>query len=172
MNNTQQQPQGLYDIYDLLFTPFWRTTPFLVTVACITGLCLSYGAWRYWKKMRSRPRTPWEEAQMRLDELRAKVTTTDANILYASITDTLKKYLERRYSYQLLEKTEEEIVVFLSTSAMPDQIKNAAQEIFSRAVAYKFGNAQESVGQMVVDVQNAKRIILQTMPQEAKGAEH
>ncbi len=164
-----QHPQGLYDIYDLFFVPFWRTKLFLLAVALIFFAITVWGAWVYWRKRKSRILTPWEEALSQLNHLQAKIVDTDPKDFYSTITDTLKKYLERRYNFILREKTDEEVVAYLSSSSLPEPIQEAVQEIFRRAVAYKFAQAQESVEQMSIDVQKAQKIIQQTIPQETKG---
>lgn len=164
-----QNTQGLYDIYDVSYTPLWRTTPFYVAVALLAVGLLVLTLWIYLKKRRARAITPWAEASSQLELLMKKGGTDNARFFYVTMTAILKNYLERRYDFKLREKTDEEVVIFLEHSSLEDLVRDPLQKIFTRAVACKFGKLHESVEQMVLDAQVAHDIIKRTVPHNKNG---
>jgi hypothetical protein len=162
---TQNQPaQGLYDIYDITYVPFWQTKTFLIILAVLIFGLLIAGAWWLRKRRKKRSATSWERALAYLDLLVPDEHNTHS--FYEQLTTIIKQYLENRYTFSLIEKTDEEMVDCLDDLDIPESLRPQLKEFFARVVAYKFGKAATSTQQMMADAHMISTVIQQTIPQE------
>lgn len=164
----QNQVQGLYDIYDLIYTPWWQRTSFKVALAlvCLSAVIILV-AWYIAHKKR-RELSPWEKAIAALQALELGGAKQRGRAVYASLTGILKNYLEQRYQVSLADKTDEEMVRFLAESSLPTEIREKAQALFAQAVTRKFGTEEVGGERMVQDIQQARVVVEQTKPDEKK----
>ena len=91
---------GLYGMYAVWHSPFWRTTSFYAFVALCGAVLVGVLGWYAYKKwfMRVQVRTLWEQALFSLTELDTSSldTVEQRSQLYANIISILKRYLEQR----------------------------------------------------------------------------
>jgi hypothetical protein len=159
-----QQPQELYDIYSLIYVPFWYTRNFRIFFVAVVFALIAVALWFLWRRRKVSVVTPWDEALGRLSQL--EPNHENANLFYEELTYSIKNYLERRYHHVLSSKTDEEVslIELASSSTMQPEV----QKLFKRAVNYKFGKLKTTVEQMIEDKERAVRFIQETVPQETR----
>jgi hypothetical protein len=159
-----QQPQELYDIYDLIYVPFWQTQNFRILLLLLAFTLIAGAIWWLWRNKKVRVVPPWEEALERLNKL--EPYHENANLFYEQLTYSVKRYLERRYHHTLSSKTDEEVSLIELASSSTTQPE--IQKLFKRAVNYKFGKLKTTVEQMIEDKERAIRFVQETVPQETR----
>lgn len=59
---------------------------------------------------------------------------------YVLLTDALKKFMMNKYHYSIMDKTDDEIVLLLTSCDMPTDLRHYIQNIFAQASTYKFSH--------------------------------
>ncbi len=139
----------LHDIYGFSYTPFWHETWFVVTVAVLGLAVLALVIWlvRWWlerRRLRRPPLTSWEEAFRALERLTQNPPTTkeECKAFYFALSDIVKAYLGRRFTWQLSEKTDEELLVFLRAQHLDPALCTLVEQVTSGAMHIKFADAE------------------------------
>ncbi len=163
---------GLYDNYGVWHVPFWQTASFLfwVKIAIITlivsivVLCVLL----YMRYRKNRLRTPWEMALKGVEQLKSEhmVYAEKGKEFYLAISSILKNYLSERFGYDLLGKTDKEIIVFLEDHFSEKQIVAEIKELLSGSVIIKFANAQAAQERIDKDYNRIISIIQLTIPEK------
>jgi hypothetical protein len=168
--NTKIGPDDIYEIYEYYFQPFWQSTWFkIVASVCILllllGLILFILVWR-----RKRKQTPWESAldeisKLSVDKCQSK---DDFKKFYFSLTWIIKKYLHKRFGWAILDKTDDELIIFLQNKGFDVILQDSLKTMFRGAVWIKFANEGVLKTQAESDLLVAKVMIEKTRPVDQK----
>lgn len=164
---------GLYENYGLWHTPFWQTDTFhlavkvvvvLVVLLIVTLLVRKYLAYRKRKKL-----PLWEQAIVDIRQLKKddKISAEYGKEFYSVVSALLKKYFHDRFGYDLLGKTDAEMVEYLEKKQQLDQqVVEDVRALLQGGVAIKFANAQAVQAQIEHDYVRAIGIIQRTVPEK------
>jgi hypothetical protein len=163
---------GLYENYGLWHVPFWQTQKFqlmleisglIVTLIVIVILIKKYLAYRARKKLSS-----WDQALLDLRILKRdnKVSVEHGKEFYLAVSALLKKYLHERFGYDVLGKTDAEVVHYLQEHHVDTSLIEEINLLLQGGVIIKFANAQAAQGQIEHDYVRAVAIIQRTIPEK------
>lgn len=163
---------GLYENYGLWHVPLWQTKSFKITVAALgfVVMCLiilflirRYLLYRKKKKLLS-----WEQALFDLNqlELNQQVSLDHGKEFYAALSEIVKKYLFARYNYDVLGKTDSELISYLEKNHDGNDLQKEIKDLFQGSGIVKFANAKAVQEQIDRDCQSAIAIIKKTIPQK------
>lgn len=160
------------DLYGCIETPSWASQHFYVlvvfgTLAFLALVLLLYRAYTRYCEAR---KPCWVVA---LKKIRALSTgsgplLSDGKCFYAGLTDVLKWYCYRRFGWQLLGKTEGEIVGFLKQSDVDVAFLDQLEKCMLISVQVKFARVLVSVEQAEIDRQAVISFIEQSIPVRAQ----
>jgi hypothetical protein len=77
------------------------------------GLALAvaaYGAWRWYRHVRTAPRLPYEIALDRLEKVRALMTVETAREFSIEVSEIVRSYIEARFQVRAAHQTTEEFL--------------------------------------------------------------
>ena len=163
---------GLYENYGLWHVPFWQTQKFktvgqiclfLLVLCVVVVLIKRYLAYRARKKL-----PLWDQALLELTQLKKehKVDVAHGKEFYAIVSAVLKKYFHDRFEYDIVGKTDEEVVDYLKNHHKDEAILEEIKAILQGGVIIKFANAQAAQGQIEHDYLRAVAIIQRTIPEK------
>lgn len=169
MHNTiQPLEQQLYDIYGMIYVPWWRTAWFYWlcgALVCITIATIVYGLLRIYRARFYR-RTPSDSALRALDALEKKhMHAEQSRLFYYTLTDLLKVYLQERYGYRLSNKTDEECIAYFATTDFPHELQELVAMLLRAGTMSKFADAQATMSEMRTHADQARYLIKQTIAQ-------
>jgi hypothetical protein len=132
------------------------------------GIALaSYFAWRYWRKLRTRPKTqeliipPHVRARRKLEQALALIY--EPRPFCISVSDTLRAYLEEAFSLHAPERTTEEFLDELQSSALLSfSQKQLLGDFLMRCDLVKFARDEPAVEQLKELHDSALRLIDET----------
>lgn len=160
-----------YDIYDYIYVPFWKTKTFIVIVAFATaviGLITAYFIINYIKKKNAQKKvlTSWEWALQELEGLEPQSYESKEEFkqFYFAITNIIKHYLKKRFSFDLFEKTDEELIKSLKSKKFDMNIVAQLDEVLKGSLLIKFANAQALREQTQKDLDTVIDIVKNTIP--------
>ena len=165
---------GLYGNYGMWHVPFWQTKTFCIVVkvtACFIALVIVIVLYRAYKNYQKRKKVPaWTVALQELHQLKKdhKTTAEQGEQFYVAISLLLKKYLHARFGYDVLGKTDDEVVVCLEQHQCDPKVTEKVRKILQGGVIIKFANAKAVQEQISDDYALAIAIIKQTTPKEKK----
>ncbi len=165
----------LYPNYGLWHQPFWQTTWFFYTMVGVAALLIlgfvSYLVVLY-KKKRSK-KQPWEIALIRLKELQHLLANSSDERLskefYLRMTIIIKNYLYMRYSFDVESKTDEELIRFLETTTLDQDIVKELRVICEEGSQAKFAPISVMHPILMRDLNCCMVIIKKTIPQNPQG---
>lgn len=163
---------GLYENYGLWHVPFWQTREFKIGVYVFLGLlvlCIialivkKYCAYRRRKKL-----SVWDQALAELAQLKKdhKIDILHGKEFYTTTCAILKKYLHDRFGYDVMGKTDDEVIEYLRSHHQDDQMLEDIKSILQGGVIIKFANAQAGQEQIEGDYSRAVAIIRRTIPEK------
>src|SRR6266545_2746957 len=140
-------------------------------LGCLLGAlavaAVSCFAWRYWRKHRARPQAleaivpPHERARRKLQE--ALKLIYDPRPFCIAVSDTLRAYLEEAFSLRAPERTTEEFLDELQSSALLSfSQKQLLGDFLMRCDLVKFARAEPAVDQLKELHASALRLIDET----------
>jgi len=140
-------------------------------LGCVLGALgvalASYLAWRYWRKHRARRQSaavivpPHERARRRLRE--ALKLIYDSGPFCVAVSDTLRSYLEEAFSLRAPERTTEEFLDELQTSALLSlSQKQSLADFLVRCDLVKFARDEPTVEQLQALHESALRLVDET----------
>jgi len=146
--------------------------PLIIAGIVIAVLVLSYLAYRYIGKLRrmravAKPLPPpWAEAIAALEGIPMEdwLARGFFKRYYYAISETLKRYLERRFAFSAAEQTTTEIVTNLKKLKIPQH--QEFNEFFTRADVVKYAKYIPPDDEIRVAVQIAKDLVMKTKPEE------
>jgi hypothetical protein len=169
--------EDMQDINDIKkAVEFPNFMPLIIAGVLIAGSILGYVVYRYIRKWRSmrvlpRPRPPaWAEAIAALESIPVEEWLLKGLFkrYYYSISETLKRYLERRFEFSAAEQTTTEIVANLKVLRIPQ--REEFSQFFTRADLVKYAKHIPSHDEMKTAVQVAKDLVMMTRLEETNEA--
>src|SRR5438552_13719053 len=132
------------------------------------GIALaSYVAWRYWQKHRTKPKTeeliipPHVRARRKLEQALALIY--EPRPFCISVSDTLRAYLEEAFSLRAPERTTEEFLDELQSSALLSfSQKQLLGDFLMRCDLVKFAREEPAVDQLKELRESALRLVDET----------
>ena len=132
------------------------------------GIALaSYVAWRYWQKHRTKPKTqeliipPHVRARRKLEQALALIY--EPRPFCISVSDTLRAYLEEAFSLRAPERTTEEFLDELQSSALLSfSQKQLLGDFLMRCDLVKFAREEPAVDQLKELHASALRLVDET----------
>jgi len=159
---------GLYPIYGTWHEPFWQTSDFLWMLVGLGILISMFFVWFFYKKyfLKPKKKKSWEEALLEFEKLKkliqeAKVGPKD---FYLSVSFILKMYFFRRYSFDVLGKTDEELILFLEKNQFNKDLLTNIKQIFQDGQEVKFANVCTLVTYLNRDLNLCISLIAETIP--------
>ncbi len=153
------------EIYDYYTQPFWQTTWFYVSIVIVTALLIGLGVYLFMRS-RTKPLTPWEWA---LRELRATTPLRcnhkeDFKKFYFRLTDITKIYLYRRYAWDVDDRTDQELVLFLEEQAFDRDTIDMLKKVAEGALWVKYANMDVLKSQAEADWKSIIAMVEHTTP--------
>lgn len=163
---------GLYENYGLWHVPFWQTREFRMAIYLCLGLLvvciLIVGIIKY-RAYRKRKKLPlWDQALLELAQLKKdhKIDILHGKEFYTTICAVLKKYFHGRFGYEVIGKTDDEVIEYLKNHYQDERMFEDIKSIFQGGVIIKFANAQAAQEQIEGDYSRAVAIIRRTIPEK------
>lgn len=158
----------VFELYDVWYKPFWKQTWFAILMLCCAVICVLVIAWCIYyliKRRLHKKQAYWQKAIQSIEELspREFLYATRTDLFYVQITHVLKSYLERRYNIPLIDKTDQELIRYISASdfMLQDELADL-DTIISGAVCIKFAHQQSALEKMQQDKDMALSFIKKT----------
>jgi hypothetical protein len=153
------------EIYDYYTRPFWQTTWFYVLLAVLVLVLITTGIYLMMRH-KKKPLTAWEWA---LGELKATtpahcIHKEDFKKFYFRLTDITKTYLYRRYKWQIHDKTDTEVILFLEQQAFDRNTIEMLKKVAEGALWVKFANMDVLKSQAEADWKSIVAMIERTTP--------
>lgn len=166
-----QAPIETFDVYEYVYKPFWQSTSFKVTAGIFLFIFLtlfSYLIYRYIQHRRGirRRLDPWEWAFEEIDRLNPAAARgkDDFKRIYFDLTRVLKLYVGMRYGWQVADKTDQELVLFLQEEGWDSQLTESLTTLLESAVKVRFANEAGLKAQIDHDIEIMRAIIHRTIP--------
>ncbi len=163
---------GLYENYGLWHVPFWQTAKFQLAVKLVIGLLLVIVVAFLIKKYvnyRKRKKLPlWDQALLDLSHLKKdnKVDALHGKEFYMTVSALLKKYFHGRFCYDVVGKTDAEVVDYLQKHHADTCSIEDMKMVLQGSEIIKFANAQAAQEQIEQDYVRAVAIITKTIPEK------
>lgn len=133
-------------LYDYCLPSFWQSGTGIALIAGgALALCgtLVFVWWRLWGRTRPMTLSLW--AKRELAALKAELAKEEDKVNYkrffGAVTFFIKQYLFRLYGWQILDKTDEEVKVFVEDKKeVSAAMKQQFEELFSYAQMVKFAD--------------------------------
>ncbi len=164
---------GLYENYGLWHVPFWQTNTFQIiieVIGCIVLLIMVACFVRMYIRYKKRKKlSAWEQALTDLYTLKAeqKVSVVYGKEFYMVASEIIKKYLFARFEYDVLGKTDAEMVSYLQDVQANESIVNDIKAIVQGAEIIKFANAHVAQDHINNDYNRITAIITRTIPKKS-----
>lgn len=155
----EQTPQ-FYDIFEYHYPPFWQTTPFIIfailTTLLIAGLILAFIFYK-----RRVYVTPFEWALTIIKALKKekRISQKDYKKLYYDLTTTIKSYLNKQFSWKTIDKTDEELINYLTLQGIDQELLKQFAALMNGASRIKFANQDALDTHAQEDIASAERLI-------------
>lgn len=159
-----QPPQDLGEVYDIWYTPWWRTTwgyGILALSGLICVLCIFWVFKKYMPKKEEKPEIKAYKALAKLTHKDFKMFD-DYKIAYTQLVSILKIYVQERYNVSALSETDNSFLQILPVE------KALIEPLVQRAQFIKFDdmhrNAALSREQVLADIAQAQLFVKHTTP--------
>ena len=167
----QNQTQDFYEIYDYYTQPLLEKTSVqisLITIAIIAIVSLT--VFFIMLRRRKIALTFWEIALRDLAQLKPEKCSdkNDFKNFYFKLTNIFKKYLDIRYDWQTITKTDEELIKHLANQNFNQEMLTQIQKILEGALWVKFANQDALKLQAEADLKIITQIIERTRPTDQK----
>jgi hypothetical protein len=159
----------MYDIYGMQHCPFWQTTPFYCLMAFVAMVLLFSGYYVLVARRRKAVvKTAWQTAMHDLKVLERQQITENigAQELYLRLTATMKRYLQDRYGYLAVSKTDAELLALLPTTSFPKELIPGLETLFRGSVEVKFARGSALATQVKQDLTYAVLVVQTTQPRD------
>lgn len=160
---------NFYEIYDYLYTPFWKTKTFIITISLL--LAIGFGIVAYFiikkykqKRAKEKTLTPWEHALQELKKLApdSYQTKDDFKIFYFTITSIIKNYFQQRFTFDITDKTDDESILYLKKKNFDSLIIEQLETVLQGSLLIKFANAKALREQAHKDLETIISIVEKT----------
>jgi len=163
---------GLYENYGIWHIPFWQQPTFIfslkvVAAAFIVALA-AYAIKKYIHYKKSKKLSPWDQAFADLENLKKKqmLSVAKGKEFYLALSAILKQYLADRFTYDVLGKTDAEVVHYLQEHKAQQELIDDMQALVENAQVIKFANAQAAQDQIIYDYDRVFLLVKRSIPQK------
>jgi len=163
---------GLYENYGLWHVPIWQTEKFQLAVKIIAGLIvllvIAFLVRKYVQYRKRKKLSLWDQALLEVNQLKKehKVDTIYGKEFYVTVSVLLKKYFYDRFNYDVVGKTDDEMIQYLREHYPDTQSIEDMKAMLQGSVIVKFANAQAAQEQLDHDYVRAIAIITRTIPEK------
>ncbi len=163
---------GLYENYGLWHVPIWQTEKFQLAVKIIAisvMLLVVALVIRKYMQYRKRKKLPlWDQALADLNQLKQehKVDVLYGKEFYVTVSALLKKYFYDRFGYDVVGKTDDEMIQYLQEHYPDAQSIEDIKALLQGSVIIKFANVQAAQEQIDHDYVRSIAIITKTIPEK------
>jgi hypothetical protein len=163
---------GLYENYGLWHVPIWQTEQFKLAMkigAVIMLLMIVLFCVRKYVQYRRRKKLPlWDQALADLNQLKQehKVDVLYGKEFYVTVSALLKKYFYDRFGYDVIGKTDDEMIQYLQVHYPDAQSIEDIKALLQGSVIIKFANVQAAQEQIDHDYVRSIAIITRTIPEK------
>lgn len=154
-----------YEIYDYYTVPFWHTTWFMVIIAFFIIALIGIIFFIIRRKKTISP-SIWLEREVKKLNISSLQHKNDFKAFYFTLTHIIKVYLVRRYSWKVMDKTDDELVEFLERKQCDLVVIQAVQKIVTCAQSIKFANVDALRSEAEESLDDVKLIMEKTRPIE------
>jgi hypothetical protein len=163
---------GLYENYGLWHVPIWQTEKFKLIVTIVVGvllfLVLAVVVRKYLQYRKRKKLSLWDQALADLNQLKKehKVDVVYGKEFYVTVSVLLKKYFKDRFGYDVMGKTDDEMIQYLQEHYPDAQSVENIKALLQGSVIIKFANVQAAQEQLDHDYVRAIGIITRTIPEK------
>ena len=163
---------GLYENYGLWHVPIWQTEKFQLAVKLaavfVVLLTVAFLIRKYVRYRRRKKLSLWDQALADLNQLKKehKVDAVYGKEFYVTVSVLLKKYFYDRFGYDVVGKTDEEMIQYLQEHYPDTQSIEDIKALLQGSVVIKFANAQAAQEQLDHDYVRSIAIITRTIPEK------
>jgi hypothetical protein len=163
---------GLYENYGLWHVPFWQTETFyfvLKVCAVVIALSVCVGLYKAYVAYKKRKKLPaWDAALRDLSNLKNahKLDAAQGKEFYLATSSIVKTYLCNRFGYDLLSKTDDEVVGYLQEKKADAELTEDVRALLQGSIVIKFAKAQAAQEKINHDYNRAISIVKKTIPQK------
>jgi hypothetical protein len=160
---------GLYENYGTWHVPFWQTDSFLLGIKIAAGLlCLLificaiiiYVRYKKRKKLSPSEQLLADLQQLQIDH---KVQIACGKEFYMSLSDIIKRYFFYCFHYDVLGKTDSELINYLRQVHVDQQLIEDIKDIVQGSEIIKFANAQAAQEKIACDYNNIVSLVKQAI---------
>lgn len=163
---------GLYENYGLWHVPIWQTEKFQlgikIAAALLFFVCVAYVIRKYVQYRRRKKLPLWDQALADLNALKQehKVDVLYGKEFYVTVSVLLKKYFHDRFGYDVVGKTDDEMIHYLREHYPDPQSIEDIKALLQGSVIIKFANVQAAQEQIDHDYVRSIGIITRTIPEK------
>ena len=130
----------------------------------ITGLIYSWLVKKRKRKELLEQLSPAEQALVELGKLTPKdyETKEEFKAFYFSITIIIKNYFQKQFVWQVLEKTDNELIEYLKNRSFEQKLTSELKQVLQGSLLIKFANAQTLREQAERDLATVIEIVRKT----------
>ncbi len=159
--NAPLEANTLYDIYDIMYTPWYKQWWFVAVIMVATFLLVYFCIRLFFnKKPVQKKYDVYERALQRVAFLE-KNSESDAHVFYTLVVHDIKKYLHERYDVAILSATDDEVVDCLEKSLVNKEIIEMVKKLFKGVVFIKFAHYSAEKDQKMQAIHYMRDIIAQ-----------
>lgn len=141
-------PETLANAFTPLYSyqmPAWWQTPYGALVVMVGGVLLvllvCYGAWYWWWYKPPLTLAQWRERELTAIACILEQEQVDYKRFFGAATFFLKQYMLRLYGWQVLDKTDDELMVFVAAQKqVPKKMHQQIADVLSYAQMVKFAD--------------------------------
>lgn len=155
----------LFDIYTILYEPFWMQNWFLILLIAVLVWCIGAGSYFLYKKYVYKPvAVAYDVSALKALEklsLGSFFSSQDIKAGYFEVTMIVKNYVSARYGISLISLTDHEL---LKKLAHMNNIRlyEVCKNVIEAAVFIKFAEQEAAEKTLREDIEAIKKIIIET----------
>ncbi len=163
-----------YEIYDYYYQPLLQRSyfryPLLIFILLFLAGIIFFVTRYLLKKQKQKNIMPWVWANEQLQKLSLDKCETKADIkkFYFELTLIIKRYLHKRFELNAVDKTDEELIIYLKAQDFDDELLEIIKNISKEALYIKFANEDALKIQAKKDLVAAYKLIQKTTIIKAK----
>ena len=163
-----------YEIYDYYYQPLLQRSyvryPLLIFSLLFLALIIFFLIRYLRKKQKQKNILPWIWATEKLNQLKLDQCETKSDIkkFYFDLTLIIKEYLNKRFDLDTVDKTDEELIIYLETKNFDDALLETIKNISKEALYIKFANEEALKVQAKKDLDSAYQLVKKTIIVKAK----
>jgi hypothetical protein len=164
-----QAQTDFYEIYDYFYQPLLEKTSFRILLALFVLAIIALIFILFFKR-KKRPVAVWEWALKELSALKPErcITKLEYKSFYFQLTGILKTYLNKRFSWQTEDKTDEELILYLQKQDFDSNLMEQLEKALHGASWVKFANEDALKKQAESDLKTVISVVEQTKISEHK----